>query len=96
MTTRGVRRFSDRLKKELQNPKFRRAFDEEETFASLAIQIAKLRQEEGLSQQALAKRLRTTQQTVSRLEQFDNESYSLRTLVKLAQALHKKLEIRLI
>lgn len=96
MTTRGVRKFSDRLKKDLQDPEFRRAFDEEETFASLAIQIARLRQKKGLSQQELAKRLHTTQQTVSRLEQLDNESYSLMTLVKLAHALHKKLEVRFI
>ena len=41
---KGVRRFKDRLKKDLRDPEFRKAFDEEEVYASLAIQIAKIRQ----------------------------------------------------
>ena len=38
---KGARRFRDRLKEDLKDPEFRRAFDEEEIYASLAIQIAK-------------------------------------------------------
>ena len=71
-------------------------FDEEEIYASLAIQIAKIRQEEKLTQQELAKRLHTTQQTVSRLENVHNESYSLGTLIKLARALDKRLKVELV
>ena len=44
------RNFDDRLKKELKNPEFKKAFDQEEIFASLAIQIVQLRQKQGLSQ----------------------------------------------
>ncbi len=93
---KGVRRFRDRLKKDLANPEFRQAFEQEEIFASLAIQIARIREKKGLSQTDLAKRLHTTQQTVSRLEDTHNKSYSLNTLVKLAEALHKKLKIEFI
>ena len=93
---KGARRFRDRLKKDLTDPEFRQAFDEEEVFASLAIQIARIREKKGLSQTDLAKRLHTTQQTVSRLEDTHNKSYSLNTLVKLAEALHKKLKVEFI
>ncbi len=90
------RRFQDRLKEDLKNPAFKKAFDQEEIFASLAIQIAELRQKQGLSQKALAKRLKTTQQTVSRLENINNRSLSLNTLMKLAGVLHKQLKIELV
>ena len=90
------RRFQDRLKKELKNPEFKKAFDQEEIFASLAIQIAQLRQKQGLSQKDLAKRLKTTQQTVSRIEDIGNKSLSLSTLLKLAGVLHKQLKIELV
>ena len=93
---KGARRFRDRLKEDLKDPEFRKAFDEEEIYASLAIQIAKIRQKEGLTQKELAKRLHTTQQTVSRLEDIHNESYSLQTLIKLAHALDKRLEVGLV
>lgn len=93
---KGVRRFKDRLKKDLRDPEFRKAFDEEEVCASLAIQIAKIRQKKNLTQQELAKRLHTTQQNISRLENIDNRSYSLRTLIELAHVLEKRLKVELV
>ena len=38
------RRFKDRLKEDLKNPEFKKAVEREEIFASLAIQIAQIRQ----------------------------------------------------
>jgi ribosome-binding protein aMBF1 (putative translation factor) len=93
---KGVRKFQDKLKKDLQNKEFAKAFHEEEIFANLAVQIAKLREEKGLNQKELAKRLHTSQQMVSRLEDPHNQSFSLRTLVKLAQAFHKKLSVQFV
>ena len=89
-------KFKDYLKEELKNKEFKKAFDEEEIYASLAIQTAKIRQKGGLTQKELAKRLHTTQQTVSRLENIHNRSYSLRTLIELAQALDKRLKIEFV
>ncbi len=89
-------KFKDYLKEELKNPEFKKAFEEEEIYASLAIQIAKMRQKKKLTQAELAKRLHTTQQTVSRLEDIHNQSYSLRTLVELARALNKRLEFEFV
>lgn len=89
-------RFREVLNRKLKNKKFRQAFEEEDVFARLAIQIARLRETEGLSQTDLAKRLHTSQQTVSRLEDPHNESVSLGTLAKLARAFHKRLDVEFV
>jgi len=87
-------KFKDYLKEELKDSEFREAFDEEEVYASLAIQIAKIRQEQKLTQKELAKQLHTTQQTISRLENIHNKSYSLQTLIKLARILDKQVIVK--
>jgi len=92
----SVRRFKDRLKEDMKDPEFRKAFEEEEVFASLAIQIAEIRQKMKLTQKQLARKLRTTQQNVSRLEDVQNRSYSIETLVKIADAFDKRLKISFI
>lgn len=91
-----MRKFRARLKEDLPGKDFKRAFDDEDVFARLAVEIAKAREEQGLSQRQLADRLHTTQQTVSRLENPHNRSFSLFTLIKLAKVFHKSLEIRLV
>ncbi len=93
---KGVRSFRTRLREELKNKSFKKAFDDEDFYVRLAIQIAKLRQEQGISQQELARRLHTSQQTVSRLEDINNRSFTLGTLIKLARAFHKKLDIEFV
>ncbi len=89
-----MRKFRDRLKEDMKDQEFKEAFEEEEIFASVAIQISKLREQEGITQAVLAKELKTTQQTVSRLEQAENKSCSLKTLTKVAHVFNKNLEIR--
>ena len=93
---KGVRSFEERLKKELKNPEFQKAFEEEEIYASLAIQMAKIMEARGLTQKKLAQLLHTSQQAVSRLENPSNRSCSLNTLIKLAKAFHKKIKIQFI
>ena len=91
-----MRKFRDRLKKDLKDPTFKKAYDEEEIFATLAIQIAKLREEKAFSQKDLAGLLHTSQQMVSRLEDPHNNSFSLKTLLKLAKAFNKKLSVQFV
>ena len=92
----NARRFRDYLKEQLKDPAVREAYEEEGLFVELAIQIAHLRQRKGLTQRQLAKRLHTSQQTISRLESPRNGSLSLRTLVRLAHALGKEVKVQLI
>lgn len=91
---KGARKFTDYLNEQMKQEKFKDAFEEEEVFANLAIEIANLRQNRGLTQKDLAEVLDTTQQTISRLEDPHNKSLSLNTLIKLAEVFHKKLKIR--
>lgn len=93
---KGARSFRERLSKNLKDPEFKKAFDEEEVYSSVAIQIAKLREKEHLTQSELARKLHTTQQTVSRLEDMNNEGYSLKTLIRLAQTFHRKLKVEFV
>jgi len=93
---KGGRRLRDYLKEQLKDPAVREAYEEEGLFVELAIQIGRLRERKGLTQRALAKRLHTSQQTISRLESPRNGSLSLRTLVKLAHALGKEVKVQFV
>ena len=89
------RTLNGRLRKELRDPEFKKAFNEADLPARLAIQLAKFREEQGLTQSALAKKLHISQQALSQLEDPSLARYSLRTLQRLATALGRKLIIEL-
>lgn len=89
-------RFEDYLAEQLKNKTVRKAYEEEGVFVELAIQVAHLRAQKGFSQRDLARRLHTSQQTISRLESPRNGSLSLRTLIKLAHALGKELKVQFV
>lgn len=93
---KGVRKFRDTLKQELRDKKFRELFAQEDLYAKLAIQISLLRNKYGWSQKELAKKLHTSQQMISRLEDSQNISCSLNTLVKIAKAFHKRLRVEFV
>ena len=93
---KAARRFKDYLKGQLKNKEFRKSFDEEAVYADLALQVARIREEKGLSQKQLAELLRTSQQMISRLEDPRNKSFSLKTLIRLAHALGKEIRVKFI
>lgn len=59
----------------------------------MALQIAALRKERGLSQKQLAKRLRTSQQQISRLESPSYDGHSLSMLRRVAHMLNADIRI---
>ena len=83
------------LKRKLQHPEFRAAYDAENKRIALALQIIKLRERRGMTQADLAKAIGTRQANVSRLERFDT-NFTLDTLEKVARALGVKLKINLV
>jgi ribosome-binding protein aMBF1 (putative translation factor) len=85
----------DCLKRKLQNPEFRAAYDAEDKRIQLVLQIIKLRQQRGMTQADLAKAIGTRQANVSRLERFDT-NLTLGTLEKVADALGVNLQIDLV
>ncbi|MGA9779912.1 MAG: helix-turn-helix domain-containing protein [Limisphaerales bacterium] len=84
----------DSLKRKLQNPDFRAAYEAEDQRIELVLQIIKLRQQRGMTQADLAKAIGTRQANVSRLERFD-ANLTLGKLEKVAQALGASLRIDL-
>ena len=92
---RGAIAFDKLKKKYLKTKKARDAYNEEHIRASVAIQIAVLRNHKSMTQQNLAKLLHTTQQTVSKLEKTDN-NVTLSTLEKIAEIFGKRLQIKFV
>ena len=72
---------------------FRKAYINEITRLNIAYKIMILRKARHLTQAQLAKRVRTKQQTISRLEDPRNEKITVATLNKIALALKAKLSI---
>jgi transcriptional regulator with XRE-family HTH domain len=57
------------------------------------MKITALREQEGLSQQQLAKLMGTSQQAISRIESGEYEGFTLKTLEKVAEATGMKVKI---
>jgi len=77
------RYFEERIK----NPDFTEKFRRAGKAWDLAIQLVSLRRKVGLSQKELAKRVRTSQQQISRLESPSYEGHSLSMLRRVAEVL---------
>ena len=76
------------------DPKRQQAFEEAVANREVAQRIYELRQQAGLSQAELAKRVGTTQSVISRLEDADYEGHSLAMLNRIAAAVERRVEIR--
>ncbi len=87
------RLFRNRLKEDMRDPAFRQEFEGQDTPVRLAIQIAKIREERGMTQAQLAKLVGTKQQVISRLEKGEQRNPTVDTLERIAHALGKKLEL---
>ena len=83
------------LNRKLANSKFRKGFEEELRKLAIGEQLARLRQEAGLTQSQVAKRTGTTASAISRYENADYDRYELRTLQKIVRACGGRLEISL-
>ena len=82
----------DLHKKWMKDPEFRREYDALEEEFALILEVAKARQRAGLSQAELAKRMKTTQSTIARLESGRGLP-STRTLGRFAKATGHRLRI---
>lgn len=85
----------DDLKKRLKDPEFCQLWRESEVEYQLARKLIERRLMQKISQRDLAKKAKTTQAVISRVESM-NSNPSLGLLKKLAKALDSRLEIRLI
>jgi len=92
---KGRRTLRARLREDLRNPEFRKAFEDEDLPARLAIRIARIREAQGFTQVKLAKKMGVSQQALSQLENPSTARFTLRTLQKFATVLHRKLVVEL-
>jgi ribosome-binding protein aMBF1 (putative translation factor) len=85
-------RIRDLHRKWMKDPQYRREYDALEEEFALAEAVAKARLRAGLSQAQLARRMRTTQSTIARLESGRGKP-STRTLGRFAKATGHRLKI---
>lgn len=85
--------FDRYLELQLQDAAFAARFKAAGEAWDVSLQIARLREEAGLSQKELATRLATTQQQISRMESPAYEGHSLSMLRRVAAALHARVRV---
>src|SRR5258706_15487059 len=81
------------LEEQLSDPEFAERFKRAGEAWDVALQIAALREQAGLSQKDLARKLKTSQQQISRLESPSYEGHSLSMLRRVAKALHARVRV---
>jgi ribosome-binding protein aMBF1 (putative translation factor) len=75
------------LEAQLKDPAFAERFERAGEAWDIAVQLAALREKAGLSQKQLARKLKTSQQNISRLESPTYEGHSLSMLRRVAATL---------
>ncbi len=86
--------FDRYLEEQLKDEDFARRFERAGEAWDVALQIAALREKQGLSQKELARKIHTSQQQISRLESPGYEGHSLSMLRRVANALGATVRLR--
>jgi transcriptional regulator with XRE-family HTH domain len=81
------------LEEQLRDPDFAERFKRAGEAWDVALQLAALREQAGLSQTELARKLKTTQQQISRLESPGYEGHSLSMLRRVARVLNAHIRV---
>lgn len=81
------------LRTELRDPEYSEAYAESFLNAFVATQIKVIREQRQMTQAQLATAIGTTQAGVSRIENVNYSSWSVRTLIKLARAFGVRLKV---
>jgi len=85
--------FNQDLKTRLNNPKFKKAWEEGEVEYMLAKQLIQKRLSKKLSQREMARKVKTTQAVISRIETM-NANPSLSLLKRIAHILETNLVVQ--
>ena len=84
------------LEEQLKDKDFAARFEKAGEAWDVALQLAALRKEAGISQKELAKKAGTSQQQISRLESPSYEGHSLSMLRKVAKALGATIHVEIL
>ena|SRR5438552_10503854 len=85
--------FDRYLAEQMKGPAFAARFKQAGEAWDVALQLTALREQAGLSQAELARKLKSTQQQISRLESPGYEGHSLRMLRRVAKALRARVRV---
>ena len=92
---RNLRPFSELKEELMRDPKFKKEWNKLEPQYQLEHEMIKARIASNLSQVELAKRMKTTQTVISRIES-GSVSPSINTVNRIAMAFGKKLQIKFV
>ncbi len=81
------------LEEQLRDSDFAERFKRAGDAWDVALQLTALREKAGLSQRDLARKLKTSQQQISRLESSGYEGHSLSMLRRVAKVLHARVRV---
>lgn len=84
---------NDYLQEQLKDPKFKKEWEKSETAYQVTRELIRARIEGKISQRELARKSKTTQAVISRIENM-SVSPSIGLLERIADSLGKKLEIK--
>lgn len=87
--------FDDYLKEQLKDPEFKKLWEESEPAFQAGCAMIEARIKAKISQRQLAKKAKTTQAVISRIENM-TVSPTIGMLQKIATSLGKKLEIKFV
>ena len=87
--------FDEYLEKQLKDSDFAKRFKKAGQAWDVALQLASLRKDAGLSQKELARKVGTSQQQISRLESPSYEGHSLSMLRRVAEVLGATLSVEI-
>lgn len=94
MKNKLIYTFDDDLKKRLKNPAFRKAWEESEPEYLLAAYLIEKRLKKKMSQRDLARKVKTTQAVISRIETM-SANPSLALIKRIAHVLGVKITLHL-
>ncbi|MDR2541862.1 MAG: helix-turn-helix transcriptional regulator [Treponema sp.] len=77
--------YKEHLKQEMENPEFKKAFEEEKRLLKLSYAIVEAREKSGMTQKELAQKSHVTQQQLSKIENGVN--CNMLTFIRVSSAL---------
>ncbi|MGB5924462.1 MAG: helix-turn-helix transcriptional regulator [Syntrophobacteria bacterium] len=84
------------LEEQLQEPEFKKRFEQAGEAWEVALQLAALRKTRGLSQKQLADKIGTSQQQISRLESPSYQRHSFSMLRRVVEALGGSIKVEIL
>ncbi|HBE01896.1 MAG: transcriptional regulator [Spirochaetes bacterium GWF1_41_5] len=86
-----MKSFRSHLNEKLKDSKFRQLYEQEKKLVEIALEVKKVREDEGLSQEELARKAHITQQQLSKIENGLN--CNITTFLKVMNALHMQMSL---